>query len=328
MDAYTNMRRELAAVLNDAHFNADDILYVIDSVVCNYNIEKRERNCLTALDLLNEYISCCEYEKMSAGTIENYRLILSGLLSSLSVPINKIRTVDLRGYLRDYQNKRGIADSTLNKYREYFCAFFGWCVNEGYCERNPASELKPIRCEKKQREFYTQTELELIRVACLDDRDIALVEVLYSTGCRVSELCHLKKNDINWESGTVQLYGKGKKHRISYLNAKASVHLKRYLDNRTDNEEWLFLSKRGAHSMTPAGIQKILRDIYLRTNGSLTKKVTPHGFRHTLATTAMQHGMPVEDVQALLGHENIDTTMVYARTCDENVRMNHKKYIM
>jgi integrase/recombinase XerD len=193
---------------------------------------------------------------------------------------------------------------------------------------NPTAHLKPVRCEKKQREYYTQTELEIIRVACLDDRDIALVEVLYSTGCRVSELCHLKRNDVNWDNNTVQLYGKGKKHRISYLNAKASVHLKRYLDGRTDNEDWLFLSKRGAHSMSPSGIQKILRDIYSRTDGSLKKKITPHMFRHTTATTAMQHGMPIEDIQALLGHENIETTTAYARTCDENVRINHKKYIM
>lgn len=328
MDAYSKMRQEIATALNDTNLTTDDILNAIDSVVINYDIIKRKRDYQDAFNVLKEYISCCKYEKMSEGTIENYQLVLNGLLGSLNVPINEIRTVDLREYLRNYQKQRGIADSTANKYREYFCAFFGWCVNEGYCECNPTAHLKPVRCEKKQREYYTQTELEIIRVACLDDREIALVEVLYSTGCRVSELCHLKRNDVNWDNNTVQLYGKGKKHRISYLNAKASVHLKRYLDGRTDNEDWLFLSKRGAHSMSPSGIQKILRDIYSRTDGSLKKKITPHMFRHTTATTAMQHGMPIEDIQALLGHENIDTTMTYARTCDENVRINHKKYIM
>ena len=328
MDSYSQMRQEIATALNDADYTLDDILNVIDSVVINYDITKRERNCKNCLEVLEEYISCCKYEKMSEGTVENYRLILCGLLSYLSVSIDEIRTVDLRDYLRNYQNERKIADSTTNKYREYFRTFFGWCVNEGYCQCNPAANLKPIRCEKKQREYYTQKELEIIRMACLDDRDIALVEMLYSTGCRVSELCCLKKSDISWDNNTVQLYGKGKKHRVSYLNAKAVVYLKRYLDSRTDNEEWLFLSKRGSHSMTPAGIQKILRDIYTRTDGNLNKKVTPHMFRHTTATTAMQHGMPVEDIQTLLGHENIDTTMTYARTCDENVRMNHRKYIM
>ena len=261
MDAYSKMRQEIATALNNTDLTVDDILGVIDSVSINYDINSRERSCKTSLEILNEYLNCCEYEKMSAGTIENYQLSLSALLNSLCVQINEIRITDLRNYLRNYQKQRGIADSTVNKYREYFRTFFQWCVNEGYCQCNPAAELKPIRCEKKQRGYYTQTDLELIRVACSDDRDIALVEVLYSTGCRVSELCHLRKSDINWDNNTVQLYGKGKKHRISYLNAKASVHLKRYLDNRTDNEEWLFLSKRGSHSMTPAGIQKVLRNI-------------------------------------------------------------------
>ena len=328
MDAYSKMRQEIVIALNDINLTVDDILNTIDSISINYDVTERERDCKTALEVLNEYLSCCEYEKMSAGTIENYQLAISALLNTLCVQINEIRISDLRNYLRNYQIERGIADSTLNKYREYFRAFFQWCVNEGYCERNPAAELRPIRCEKKQREFFTQTELELIRVACADERDLALVEFLYSTGCRVSELCGLKKSDINWSDNTVHLYGKGRKHRTSYLNAKAVVHLRRYLEERTDDEEWLFLSKRGAHSMTPSGIEKILRDIYHRTDGSLQKRITPHKFRHTTATTAMQHGMPVEDIQRLLGHENIDTTMVYARTCDESVKMHHNKYIM
>ena len=131
MDAYYNMRQEIAIALENINLNINDILNVIDSVVINYNVAKRERNCKTCLEILNEYISCCKYEKMSEGTIENYQLILNGLLNSLSVPINEIRTVDLREYLRNYQNERGIADSTLNKYREYIRSFFQWCVNGG-----------------------------------------------------------------------------------------------------------------------------------------------------------------------------------------------------
>lgn len=328
MDAYSKMRQDIITALKDTGLDTDNILNIIDTVSINYDITARERDYKNALEILNEYLSCCEYIKMSAGTIENYKLVLSAMVNSLCIPINDIRTTDLRSYLHNYQKERNIADSTLNKYREYLRSFFQWCVNEGYCERNPAAGLKPIRCEKKQHEYYTQTDLELIRVACSDDRDIAIVEVLYSTGCRVSELCHLKKSDVNWDNNTVQLYGKGKKHRISYLNAKATVYLKRYLDGRTDCEEWLFLSKRGAHSMTPAGIQKILRDIYSRTNGELDKKITPHKFRHTTATLSLQNGMPIEDIQALLGHENIETTICYARTCNENVQMNHKRYII
>lgn len=156
MDTYSKMRQEIATALSDADLTIDNILNIVDSVVHNYSITKRERNCQTSLGVLEEYISCCKYEKMSEGTIENYQLVLNGLLNSLNVPINEIRTVDLREYLQSYQNQRGIADSTANKYREYFRAFFGWCINKGHCECNPAATLKPIRCEKKQREFFTQ----------------------------------------------------------------------------------------------------------------------------------------------------------------------------
>ena len=158
MDAYSKMRQEIVTALKNNNLTVDDVLNVIDTISINYDIIPRERSCKTAFEILDEYLSCCEYEKMSAGTIENYQLVINALLNSLCVSINKIRTTDLRNYLRNYQNERGIADSTLNKYREYFRAFFQWCVNEGYIERNPAAKLKLIRCEKKQREYYTQVE--------------------------------------------------------------------------------------------------------------------------------------------------------------------------
>ena len=141
-------------------------------------------------------------------------------------------------------------------------------------------------------------------------------------------MCGLKKSDINWEAKTVHLFGKGKKHRTSYLNAKADVTLRRYLESRSDDSEFLFVTKRGKHEMTPSAVQKIFRDLGYKIGDKVNKQITPHLFRHTTATTAMQHGMPIEDIQALLGHENIETTMVYARTCSESVRMNHRKYIV
>ena len=328
MNAYDRMRREFACEMKRNGIEDENILAALDVVAVRYSVDLRKTDGRDSMDVLNDYIASCEYEKMSPGTINNYRLILRGMLSALNLPVSEIRTSDLRTYLRNYQEERGISDRTINKYREYFRAFFGWCTNEGYTNGNPAAELKPIRCEKKQKEHYSQTDLEFIRAACADARDMALVEVLYSTGCRVSELCGLKKSDVNWNTKTVQLYGKGRKHRVSYLNAKAEVYLKWYLDSRTDEEEWLFLSKRGAHSMSPAGIQRVLREIRARMGEDFGKSVTPHIFRHTTATTALRGGMPVEDIQALLGHENIETTMVYARTCEENVQHNHKKYVI
>lgn len=327
MDTNLKIAQEIAKKIDQKN-SEEDILDIVNSIIVNYNIESRERNNLTSLEILEEYLYCCEYEKMSSGTIQNYRIMIKKMLEKLQLPLNEIKTSDLRSYLHEYQKERGIKDSTLNKYREYLSSFFNWCKNEGYCDNNPASGLKPIRCEKKEKESFTQTELEIIRLACADERDAAIIEFLYSTGCRVSELCILKKTDIDWISGTVQLYGKGRKYRTGFLNAKAIIYLKRYLDTRKDNEEWLFLSKRGSHQLHSSGIQKILRDIQGRTNGALNKNITPHVFRHTTATTALQNGMPICDIQVMLGHQNIDTTMVYAKTNKQIVQMNHKKYVI
>lgn len=328
MDVYDRMRRDLEKKLCDAGLESEDVLALLDCVSRRYRIEHRDDGEIDTDSILSDYLSCCEYERMSNGTIQNYRLTIGAMLRSLNVPLADIRPADIRGYIKTYQDQHGIADVTANKYREYFRAFFHWCVLEGYCDHNPAAELKPIRCEKKEIDYYTQTELELIRSACADERDRALIEFLYSTGCRVSELCALKKSDIDWNNGTVQLFGKGKKHRVSYLNAKAAIYLQKYLDTRTDSEEFLFLSYRGSHSLSRAGVENILNKIKNRADGQLSKKVTPHRFRHTMATTAMQHGMPIEDIQSVLGHENIDTTMVYAKTCTENVQMNHRRYVV
>lgn len=328
MDVYNRLRRDMEKELSESGMDSEKILAVLDGVTRKYCVENKDETDADNDEILEEFLSCCEYERMSDGTIKNYKLTIGAMLKTINAPISAVRPADLREYIKSYQKERGISDVTANKYREYFRAFFKWCMSEGYCDRNPAADLKPIRCEKKQVDYYTQTELELIRNACADCRDRALVEMLYSTGCRVSELCILKKSDIDWDKGTVHLFGKGRKHRTSYLNAKAAVFLKMYLDSRTDDEEWLFLSYRGSHSLTRAGIERILSKICVRVDERFQKKITPHRFRHTMATTAIQHGMPVEDIQALLGHANINTTLLYAQTCDENVQTNHKRYIM
>lgn len=328
MDVYDGLRRDFVMALGKIGIDDNRILDALDEAFRRYRVELREADSADNVGILAAYIECCEYEKMSPGTIENYRLIVGRMLENIGIAVCEIRAADLRTYLKNYQAERGVSDRTINKYREYFRSFFVWCVNEGYCVSNPAAQIRPVRCEKKQKECYTQTELECIRAACSDARDMALIEVLYSTGCRVSELCRLKRSDVDWQNRTVRLFGKGRKERISYLNAKAECYLKWYLESRTDEEEWLFLSKRGSHNLTPAGIQKVLREIKSRIADDFAKPVTPHVFRRTTATAAMQNGMPVEDIQVLLGHEHIETTMAYARTCDENVKHNHRKYIV
>ncbi len=259
MDSYSKMRNEFAGSLLQSALSTVDvdyILQILDRVACNYEITSRTTDTLSALDVLTEYIDACKYEKMSDGTIENYQLVIGRMLRNLQLPIEDITTNDLRTYLRYYQTKRDISDSTLNKYREYMRSFFSWCCNEGYIVKNPAVNLKPIRCEKKQKDFLTQTDLEYIRQTCKTKRDLAIMEVLYSTGCRVSELCNLCKDDVDWTAKTVHIFGKGKKHRISYLNAKAEISLKNYLAERCDDCNYLFVTERGHHKMTSSAVQK------------------------------------------------------------------------
>lgn len=327
MESYNRMRRELEMELKLLNVDPSAVLAAVDSVVRNYDISIRQ-NTGNGMDALQDFIACCEYQKLAAGTIENYWLVLSGLFREVDMPIESIRTADIRAYMQRYQLERGISDQTMNKYREYICGFWKWCCNEGYVTNNAASGLRKIKCEKKEREALTQTELEYIRQACRCSRDLAMVEVLYSTGCRVSELCRLRKCDIDWNAGTVHLFGKGRRHRTSYLNAKAEVYLKAYLDERKDECEFLFITLRGAHEMSVAAVERIFRNIGKDLSEVIHKPITPHIFRHTTATTALRGGMPIEDIQKLMGHENIETTLVYARTTQGSVQANHKKYVI
>lgn len=327
MESYNRMRRELEMELKARNIDASSVLVAVDMVVRNYDISIRE-NTGNGMDVLQEFIACCEYQKLAAGTIENYWLVLSGLLRNVNMPIDSIRTTDIRTYMQKYQRERGVSDNTMNKYREYICGFWKWCCNEGYVQNNAASGLRKIKCEKKTREALTQTDLEYIRQGCRCARDRAMVEVLYSTGCRVSELCRLRKEDVDWNTKTVHLFGKGRKHRTSYLNAKAEIYLKAYLEERKDDCEFLFVTMRGKHEMSTAAVERIFRNLGNELAEKVKKPITPHIFRHTTATTALRGGMPIEDIQALLGHENIETTMVYAHTTEESVQANHKKYVV
>ena len=189
--------------------------------------------------------------------------------------------------------------------------------------------IKPIKFEKKPRQPLTQIELEYIRQACQTPKERAMVEFMYSTGCRVSEMAVVKKSDINWNTKEVRLFGKGKKHRTSFLNAKAEVALLNYFKTREDDNDYVFVSDRRPHNqMHKAGLEKIVRNLAKRASEHVSKPVSPHVFRHTTATTAMNSGMPVEDISILLGHASIATTMIYAKTSMENIRSGHKKYVV
>lgn len=206
--------------------------------------------------------------------------------------------------------------------------FFQWAQDEEYIQKNPAKSINQIKYESKPRQALSQIELEYIRRSCKTLRESAMIEVLYSTGCRVSELSGLKISDVDFTEKKVHLFGKGKKHRFSYLNAKAEVALKEYLESRKDSCEYLFVTERKPiKNLNKEAIEKIVRNISKRTFGE-EKKVTPHIFRHTTATTAMKNGMPIQSIQLMLGHSKIDTTMIYAHTDESMVKYEHEKSVI
>lgn len=272
---------------------------------------------------------CKKLEGLSDGTLYNYRLHLHRFFLETQKSPENITPNDIRVFLYCYQEQRKISNRSLDKYREIICNFFEWAYNEDYLEKNVAKALKPIKYEIKPRKALNQIELEYLRKSCFTLKEKAIIEFLYSTDCRVSELADLKKCDINFDTKTVHILGKGKKHRISFMNAKCIVTLREYLASRDDTNEYLFVSDRKPHNrIHKAGVEKIVRNISNRAIISTGKHVTPHTLRHTTATTAMQNGMPVEDISKLLGHSQISTTMIYAETSFENIQNEHKRYVI
>lgn len=332
---YEQFRNQVMLNLS-GQFSADVIAKigaVLDKTAIDYDIKKKE----TALaiynnelpELVKTYLVCKKIEGLTESTLYNYARQLQMFFSALQKPPERVTTNDIRVYLYKYQAARSVSNRTLDKYREFISSFFRWATDEGYLQSNPANVIKPIKYEIKPRQALTQMELEYMRLACKTAKERAIVEVLYSTGCRVSELATLKRTDIDWNTGSVHLFGKGNKHRTSFLNAKATVALHTYLDGREDNGEYLIVSDRKPHRpMHKEGIEKIVRNISGRASDHVSKHVTPHVFRHTTATTALQNGMQIESISKLLGHERVDTTMIYAKTSLEGVQSGHRKYII
>lgn len=228
-------------------------------------------------------------------------------------------------YLYNTQENRGISNRTLDGRRAAIHAFFEWAAGEGYVDKNPCRSIKNIKYERIQKKPLTDMELERIRQVCKTIREKAMVEFLYSTGARVTEACTVKKTDVDFHKGEVVVLGKGNKHRTTYLNARSKLLLKQYLASRDDDSEYLFVSERKPHgALKKEAIERIIKLIGERAE--LDRPLTPHLFRHTLATLMLQRGTPITEVQKILGHVNINTTMIYAKVADEDVKASHMKY--
>ena len=328
------LKNDLLQLLNE-NIDIDTLRLLepkIDVILSNYEVSKKNTDLVVygadAFKTVETYIITKKISGLSDGSLYLYMMVLKDFFLTVYKKPEDITANDIRIYLYKYQEEHGISNRTLDNRRTIICGYFNWMAAEEYITKNPALNIPPIKYERKHKKAMSQLDLEKMRSACATKRERAIVEVFYSTGCRVTELERLNISDINFESNEVILFGKGNKHRIGYLNAKAELALKEYLNERADNNEALFVYDKKPHSrLKKPGIEALINKIAKRTTG-ITTNITPHIFRHTTATTAIDRGMSLVDVSKMLGHERIETTMEYITTNSHSVKINHKNYII
>lgn len=269
------------------------------------------------------YLITKKTEGLSQASLVQMSRVLNNFIMQIMKPIESIKANDIRAYLYNYQNERGISNRSLDFIRTILCTFFHWSSAEGYISTDPTTNIRPIKYTRKPRKALTQLELEQVRRACRTEREICILEVLYSTGCRVSELCNIKLEDIDWNKQEITVLGKGNKYRTVYINAKALLSIQTYLRIRKHSSSYLLCNDRGGGQMSKANIEKIFSRIEEETG----IVVSPHILRHTTATQALT-GTGVEVVQQMLGHASIATTMIYAEVDSATVKTAHRKCII
>lgn len=275
--------------------------------------------------LLNVFIAAKRIEGCSEKSMKYYDSTVRQMFGIVDKPVREINTDDLRGYLAGYQKERKSSKVTIDNMRRIFSSFFGWLEDEDYILKSPVRRIHKIKTDKPIKETFSDEGLELLRDACEEIRDLAIVDLLASTGMRVGELVNLNRKDVNFHERECVVLGKGGSERLVYFDARTKIHLLNYLDSRDDINPALFVSlPLPRERLLIGGVETRLRAIGKRAD---MKKVHPHKFRRTLATRAIDKGMPIEQVQRLLGHVKIDTTMHYAMVNQINVKNSHRKYI-
>lgn len=275
--------------------------------------------------MLDVFIAAKRIEGCSDKSLKYYTFTVRQMLNSIGKHFREISTDDLRGYLADYQKDRGSSKVTIDNMRRIFSSFFGWLEDEDYILKSPVRRIRKIKTDKPIKETISDEGLELLRDACDEVRDLAIVDLLASTGMRVGELVNLNRGDMNFHERECVVLGKGGSERMVYFDARTKIHLLNYLESRDDNNPALFVSlNQPRERLLIGGVETRLRKIGKRAD---LNKVHPHKFRRTLATRAIDKGMPIEQVQRLLGHVKIDTTMHYAMVNQSNVKNSHRKFI-
>jgi len=322
----TYIQTKMAPILSDMQF--EELQSVLTESFHGIEVaEQREADAAEidkGFDLLQVFLSAKQIEGRSTKTLRYYEATARKMLAEVRKPVRDICTEDLRFYLTKYQ-ERGARKTTIDNMRRIFSSFLGWLEAEGYILKNPVHRIGKIKADKVVKEVFSCENLEVLRDFCTERRDLAIVDLLASTGMRVGELVQLNRTDMKYHEMECVVKGKGNSERVVYFDARTTIHLLTYLATRTDTNPALFVSFMAPHNrLLIGGVEARLHMIGKRANLS---GVHPHKFRRTLATRAIDKGMPIEQVQKLLGHVRIDTTMQYAMVSQTNVKNSHRKYM-
>lgn len=297
---------------------------VLKYVFFNIEIAKIDNRMMEETkDYEKLFLSSKRVEGCSERSLNYYKTTIDNMKEKINKKVNFIETDDVRKYLSDYQEESKCSKTTIDNIRRILSSYFSWLEDENYIVKNPIRRIHKIKTAKLVKETFTDEEVETMRDYCKENRDLALIDFLYSTGVRVGELVNVNIEDVNFEDRSCIVLGKGNKQREVYFDARTKIHLQEYINQRNDNNKALFVSLQKPYNrLNISGVEIRLREIGKETN---VNRVHPHKFRRTMATKAIDKGMPIEQVQVLLGHRKIDTTLEYAMVNQNNVKQSYKK---
>ena len=318
------VQRQMLPYLNNAQLK--QLQYVLEGVLSGIELSHSAGTAKTVkVDTVACFINAKRIEGCSEKTLSYYRQTIMSMLSGIDKEPQEIATEDLRKYLTEYQASRKSSKVTIDNIRRILSSYFSWLEDEDYILKSPVRRIHKVKTGTNIKETYTDEALELMRDSCTQIRDLAMIDMLASTGMRVGEMVLLNREDINFNERECVVFGKGNKQRIVYFDARTKIHLQNYLNSRNDENPALFVSLQKPYKrLQISGVEVRLRQ-YGKELG--IPKVHPHKFRRTLATMAIDKGMPIEQLQQLLGHRRIDTTLQYAMVKQSNVKLAHRKYI-
>lgn len=319
-EKFVEIINEMAEVLNAAQLKR------LQEVMLKHLVEREPRKKkISNKEYLSKFLEAKKMEGCSERTIKYYKVTVEQLLGKIVRPIRRVTTEEMRKYLVDYQKINNCGKTTVDNIRRNISSFFSWLEEEDYILKSPMRRIHKIRAEKLVKNVITDEDIEKLRDGCTCLRDVAMIDLLYSTGIRVGELVRLNRSDINFSERECVVLGKGDKERKVYFDAKSKVHLINYLNTRKDDNPALFVSlDKPNDRLKIGGVEIRLRQLGRKLN---LDRVYPHKFRRSMATRAIDKGMPIEQVQKILGHSQIDTTMQYAIVNQNNVKAAHRKYI-